>query len=198
MNRPAKEILGKEFKEEFVEQLLKNTWQEYESLEVDLPTQKTLGATFTIHLACVSVALYNNLLKSGKNKEEASDLIYQIGWKIYTRMGEIPMLIAGIFSDNPHKRMELATQVFRKFPFTAPDYGWESVEAGKKTVAFNCTRCQVAEYFKKFNIGDVCYNTWCKLDYPLAEQWGGKLERTGTIAIGAKVCDFRWLTGKAR
>lgn len=198
VNRPAKKILAKEFKEEFVEQILKNTWQEYESLEVDLPKQQTLGATFTIHLACMSVALYNSLLKSGKNKEEAIDLIYQIGWKIYTRMSEIPMLIAGIFSDNPHKRMELATQVFRMFPFTAPDYGWEDVKADKNIVAFNCTRCHVAEYFKKFNIGDVCYNTWCKLDYPLAEQWGGKLERTGTIAIGAKVCDFRWLTDKAK
>jgi len=194
INRPAQEILAKEFKEEFVHQILKNTWKEYENLEVDLPSQKTLGATFTLHLACVSVALYNTLLKSGKTKEDATELIYQIGWKIYTRMGEIPMLIAGIFSDHPHKRMELATQVFRMFPFTAPDYGWEDVIADENTVAFNCTRCQVAEYFKKFNLGDVCYNTWCKLDYPLAEQWGGKLERTGTIAIGAKFCDFRWLT----
>ena len=194
VNRSAQKILTKEFKEEFVEQILKETWHEYERLEVDLPSQKTLGATFTIHLACFTVALYNNLLKSVKTKEEAIDLIYQIGWKIYTRMGEMPMLIAGIFSDNPHKRMELATQVFRMFPFTAPDYGWENVEAEKNTVAFNCTRCQVAEYFKKFNIGDVCYNTWCKLDYPLAEQWGGKLERKGSIANGQKICDFRWKT----
>jgi ubiquinone biosynthesis protein len=196
VNGPAKEILKKEFKEEFAEEILKNTWQEYESLEVDLPKQQTLGATFTIHGACVTVALYNNLLKSGKSKEDAADLIYQIGWKIYARMGEIPMLIAGLFSDNPHKRMELATKVFRMFPFSEPDYGFEDVTADETTIAFNCTRCHVAEYFKKFNIGDVCYNTWCKLDFPLAQQWGGKLERSGSIAGGAKKCDFRWLTDK--
>ena len=105
------------------------------------------------------------------------------------------MLIAGIFSDNPHKRMELATQIFRMFPFTAPDYGWAEVETDKNNVAFNCTRCHVAELFIKFGLGDVCYNTFCKLDFPLAQQWGGKLTRTGSIAGGADKCDFRWITG---
>ena len=103
------------------------------------------------------------------------------------------MLIAGIFSDNPIKKMELATQIFRMFPFTPPDYGWEDINSDKNTIAFNCTRCHVAEYFKKFELGDVCYHTWCKLDFPLAEQWGGQLKRTTTIAIGADQCDFRWI-----
>jgi ubiquinone biosynthesis protein len=198
VDHPALEILIKEFKEDRAQQILKDTWQEYERLEVDLPKQQTLGATFTIHGACVTVALYNILLKSGITKKESTDLIYQIGWKIYTRMGEIPMLIAGLFSGNPHKRMELATQVFRMFPFGAPDYGWEDINTNENTVSFNCTRCQVAEYFKKFKIGDVCYNTWCKLDFPLAEQWGGKLERLGSIAGGAVKCDFKWVTDKIK
>ena len=41
--------------------------------------------------------------------------------------------------------------------------------------------------------GDLCYATFCQLDFPLAEQWGGRFERTGTLAIGAPVCDFRWV-----
>lgn len=28
--------------------------------------------------------------------------------------------------------------------------------------------------------------------FPLAEKWGGSLERTGTIAMGRPRCDFRW------
>ncbi|MEO8416847.1 MAG: hypothetical protein ABI472_24500, partial [Ginsengibacter sp.] len=47
--------------------------------------------------------------------------------------------------------------------------------------------------FKKFELGDVCYHTWCKLDFPLAEQWGGQLKRSGSIAGGAEKCDFRWI-----
>jgi ubiquinone biosynthesis protein len=51
----------------------------------------------------------------------------------------------------------------------------------------------VAEYFLRHGEGDLCYATFCRLDFPLAEQWGGRLERTGTLAIGAPVCDFRWV-----
>lgn len=192
LNKPAKVILTEEFIQEQIQQILSSTWKEFARLKPGLPKQETLGATFTIHLACATVALYSALLQAGKNEDAATDLIYRIGWKIYTRMGEYPMLIAGMFSDNPYKKMELATQVFRMFPFTAPDYGWQDVEAENDTVAFNCTRCRVAEYFKDFGLGEFCYNTWCKLDFPLAEQWGGYLERSGSIAGGADVCDFRW------
>ncbi len=192
LNKPAKVILTKEFNEEQIQQILSRTWKEFVRLEPSLPKQETLGATFTIHLACATVALYSALLQADKNVEEATDLIYRIGWKIYTRMGEYPMLIAGMFSDHPYKKMELATQVFRMFPFTAPDYGWQDVVAGEDIVAFNCSRCQVAEYFKSLEMGDLCYNTWCKLDFPLAEQWGGYLDRRGSIAGGAEICDFKW------
>jgi len=58
--------------------------------------------------------------------------------------------------------------------------------------AFNCLKCPVAEYFRSHHLSELCVNTWCKLDYPLARQWGAELERTGTIAGGAPVCDFRW------
>jgi len=192
MNKPARTILQEEFNKEQVRKILAVTWKEFARLEPDLPKQETLGATFTIHLACATVAMHKALLQAGKSEDAATHLIYRIGWIIYTRMGEFPMLIAGMFSDHPYKRMELATQVFRMFPFTAPDYGWQDVEGGKDTVAFNCTRCRVAEYFKSLEMGDLCYRTWCKLDFPLAEQWGGYLERNGSIAGGADVCDFKW------
>lgn len=190
---PTQEVLAKEFSENTVKQIIEETWQEYSRLEIDLPKQQTLGATFTIHLACATLALYNTMIKFEKTKEEATELIFKLGWTIYTRMGEIPMLIAGMFSDKTIKKMELATQVFRMFPFTSPDYGWEDISSEKNVIAFNCTRCQVAEYFKKFELGDVCYHTWCKLDFPLAEQWGGHLKRNGSIAGGSEKCDFRWI-----
>ena len=42
-------------------------------------------------------------------------------------------------------------------------------------------------------MSDFCTNTWWKLDYPLAELWNAKLERTGSIASGAEICDFKWI-----
>ncbi len=194
IKKPTKQVLVTHFDEKVVNQIMSNTFKKYQLEEPKLPKQKSFGATITIHLACYSVALYNSLLSAGKNKEEATTILYDISWDVYTKMGDIPMLIASIFSTDKHKKMELTTQVFRTFPFSSPDYGWEDVEADNNTIAFNCTQCRVAEYFMKHNIGDVCYDTWCKLDFPLAEKWGGKLERTGSIANGDKICDFIWKT----
>lgn len=64
-------------------------------------------------------------------------------------------------------------------------------------LVFDCLRCPVAEYFVRHGEGDLCYATFCRLDFPLAEQWGGRLERAGTLAIGAPVCDFRWVLDEA-
>jgi hypothetical protein len=45
---------------------------------------------------------------------------------------------------------------------------------------------------------DLCIGTWCNLDFPLAEMWGGRLERRGTLAAGAPVCDFRFVAAPNR
>ncbi|HFC31067.1 MAG TPA: hypothetical protein ENJ44_08510 [Oceanospirillales bacterium] len=107
-------------------------------------------------------------------------------------MGDIPLVLANLMTSNNYDKMHYATQLFRAFPFSEPDYIWQDIEADNQTVAFDCKQCCVAEYFLQNNLGDVCYQTWCKLDFPLAEKWGGKLERTGSIANGNKLCDFRW------
>jgi ubiquinone biosynthesis protein len=167
-------------------------------LEPTLVKQQTLGATFTLHLGVATIAMFRALLGAGENKESATDLIYEIGWNVYSRMAQWPLLIAGVFTEDPYQKMDIATRIFRKFPFTAPDYGWEDVDVDTYTVGFNCTRCHVAELFERHGLADVCYRTWCSLDFPLARQWGGRLERTNSIAGGAKFCDFRWKIEKSK
>ncbi len=190
----AKNELEVHFDDKTVSQITEKTHQQYKENEPNLLRQKSFGASITIRMACYSVAFYNSLLSVGKNKEESIEILYNICWDIYKIMGDAPMIIANAISSNKHKKMEIATQIFRIFPFSSPDYIWEDVESDNKTVAFDCKQCRVAEYFMDNNIGDVCYNTWCKLDFPLAEKWGGKLERKGSIANGNKICDFRWKT----
>ncbi len=190
----AEKELRMHFNEKVTDIILNNTLIQYKNKEPDLSKQKSLGASITIRMACYSVAFYENLISIGKNKEESIKILYNICWSIYSKMGDLPMLIANVFSNDKHKRMEIATQIFRIFPFSSPDYIWEDVVADKNTVAFDCKQCRVADYFVENGIGDVCYNTWCKLDFALAEKWGGKLERKGSIANGDKICDFRWMT----
>jgi hypothetical protein len=60
------------------------------------------------------------------------------------------------------------------------------------------TRAEVDELLKQTWIAydqlasDLCIETWCNLDFPLAEMWGGRLERTQTLAAGCEHCDFRF------
>jgi ubiquinone biosynthesis protein len=107
-------------------------------------------------------------------------------------MAEPPLLIASAFTRDPRKRLKLATDLFRSFPFGSPSYQWRDAPSSDGAVAFDCVKCPVAEFFASQGSSELCVQTFCRLDFPLAQTWGGKLIRTGTIASGAERCDFRW------
>ena len=177
---------------ETIDEILKEAWQRYYELEPSVAIQPTLGAVFTTHLAAATLALHETLLRHGMSPAESHRSIYDIGWRIYVQMGETPLLIASAVTRDPHKRLKLATDLFRTFPFGAPSYQWRDVMSADGSVAFDCTKCPVAEFFGQHDASDLCVQTFRRLDFPLAEKWGGKLKRNGTIASGAPVCDFRW------
>lgn len=188
----ARAVLGATSIAGEVAAVLSEAWNRYYELEPTLPLERSLGAVFTTHLAVATLALHETLLRHGVSADESYRLIYDIGWRLYTEMGEPPLMIAGAFTRDPHKRLRLATDLFRRFPFASPSYGWHDIASSADVVAFDCTRCPVAEMFAKHGASELCVKTWCELDFPLAKKWGGRLERTGTIAMGAERCDFRW------
>jgi hypothetical protein len=53
-------------------------------------------------------------------------------------------------------------------------------------------RCPVADYLGQRDAADLCASSWCNLDYALAEMWGARLERSGTLVSGDACCDFRF------
>ena len=175
-----------------VESILKQVWDRYYELEPSVVIQPTLGAVFTTHLAAATLAMDEVLQRHGTGGAESHRLIYDIGWRIYAQMGEPPLLVASAFTRDPNKRLKLATDLFRSFPFGAPSYQWRDIPSADGTVAFDCTKCPVAEFFAGRNASELCVQTFCRLDFPLAEKWGGSLARSGTIASGAAKCDFRW------
>lgn len=178
-----------------VDALLSATWQGYYEIEASVPVEWTLGAVFTCHLAALTLAMHRVLLGRGVDEAECYRLLYEVGWKLYTDIGEPPLLVAAAFTRSLTKRLRLATDLFRMFPFGSPGYLWRDVSAGDSVVAFDCLRCPVAEFFAKHGASELCVQTWCQLDFPLAQKWGGRLERTGTIAMGRDHCDFRWRSG---
>lgn len=177
---------------EKIEAVLAQTWDRYYRLEPSVAVQPTLGAVFTTHAAALILALHQTLTDHGLATDQSYRLIYQIVWQFYTQMGEPPLLAACAFTRDHRKRLKLATDVFRRFPFGAPSYEWRDVAATDGAIAFDCLKCPMAEFFTKHHASELCVETACKLDFPLADKWGGRLERTGTIASGAPYCDFRW------
>jgi len=172
--------------------ILAQAWRNYDVLERDLPLAENAGAIITTHLAALTLALFQSLTARGWSESKSHALIYKIGWAVYQRMGDVPLELARALTSDPVKQLRIATDMFRKFPFGPPGYAWRDVEAGADIVAFDCTRCPVAEYFRHHDSAALCTATWCALDFPLAEKWGGRLERPKTIAEGDNHCDFRW------
>lgn len=188
----ARSVLATTSLADAVDDVLAEMWNGYYEVESSVPIESTLGAVFTTHLAALTLAMHQVLLRYGVAPEESYRLIYAIGWKFYQHMGEPPLLFAAAFTHDPGKRLRLATDLFRIFPFGAPGYRWRDVPSAERVVAFDCTRCPVAEFFARQNASELCVQTWCNLDFPLAEKWGGRLERSGTLAMGRPYCDFRW------
>ncbi len=187
----AKKVLLHHYKSEEVKDILHEYWQRYLKLKPEILTQPTLGGTLMVHLAAMSTAFYQELIVRGQTKEDATKLFYDIAWKVYVKMGKLSWWLAG--HGNRYQHLLKATKLFRKFPFNSPSYGWQDVETTSNVVSFNCVKCPVAEYFQSKGLSEFCVATWCALDYPLAEMWDASLERTGSIASGAEICDFRWI-----
>ena len=112
-----------------IEDLLARTWDRYYELEPSVAIQPTLGAVFTTHAAALILALHQTLVQHGIATEESYRLIYRILWQFYTQMGEPPLLAASAFTRDHRKRLKLATDLFRLFPFGAPSYEWQDVPA---------------------------------------------------------------------
>ena len=187
----AKKVLGPHYKSEEVKDILHEYWKKYLQLRLQVSDQPTLGGTLMVHLAAMSTAFYQELTLRGQQKEAATQLFYDIAWKVYVKMGKLSWWLAG--RGNRYQHLLKATKLFRRFPFNSPSYVWQNVETTSNVVSFNCVKCPVAEYFQSKGLSEFCVATWCALDYPLAEMWDAKLERTGSIAGGAEICDFRWM-----
>jgi len=161
-------------------------------LTPSIPKQKNFGAALIVRGAALTIAFNRALLAHGFDRSTAEKVTTAATWKIYRVMGKIPWLLAGVVTRDAHRRLLLATRMFRRFPFGPPSYTWKDVASDPGVVAFDYLRCPVAEFFKSQNEAGLCFATFCQLDFPLAAEWKAELVRTGSIAGGSERCDFRW------
>lgn len=191
-NKAAKVILTSHYSKDETQDILHGYWLRYLKLRPDIPVTSTLGGSLMLHLAAMSTAFYQELIERGQTDDVATRLFYNIAWKVYQKMGKFSWWLAGWGNKSGYSKLLKATRLFRTFPFNSPSYQWQDVKSDKDVVGFNCLKCPVANYFETKGLSKFCASTWCALDFPLAEMWDAKLERTGSIAGGADKCDFRW------
>jgi hypothetical protein len=170
-------------------------WRGYAESAPAVPTNEGFGPTQVLHLAAITIALHQALMDLGRTDEAATQLVVDVGWVIYRKMGAVAWMLSRSAGKDKFHRMRTSTQMFRRFPFSSPAYQWKEVAAEANVVAFDCVRCPAAQYFASRDKSALCVRTFCNLDFPLATNWGAELERTGSIAGGAERCDFRWRHG---
>lgn len=179
-----------------VEPYLQRVQELYGRRIPSVPPASSMGATLMVHLAAITVAMDDGLREEGVSIEDSMQLVRDMTWQVYSKMGELPWLLEAARGGGRTERLKGAINLFLTFPFSGPDYVWRDTNAEARVVGFDMLRCPVADYFRAQGRSDLCVQTWCNLDFALAKQWGGAtLERTTTIAGGSERCDFRWHVG---
>lgn len=188
----ARRALGDERTAEEVAAILDDAFADYERQQPGLHEERQVGTRMMVHFAAVTVGVYRALLKRGESDVEARRLTADMTWRVYEKMAAVPWALARATEVTPLGRLTKATRLFRTFPFGPPGYEMVDVPGEAGVVAFDVRRCPVAEYFRAQGLAELCVEAWCNLDFPLAEEWGARLERMETLAEGATRCDFRW------
>ncbi|MBZ0270900.1 L-2-amino-thiazoline-4-carboxylic acid hydrolase [bacterium] len=173
--------------------ILDDALADYEAQQAKLPREASLGGRMMVHLAALTIGFYRALVIRDLTAEDARWLTGRVTALAYEKMAFFPTLLSRVGAPGADARLRRATNVFRKFPFSAPSYEMVNLPAENGIVAFDVRRCPVARYFREHGLGELCVTSWCNLDYALAERWDAHLERHGSIAAGDLACDFRWI-----
>lgn len=183
------------FTSDRVDHILEETWRNYDDLAPTAHVErlKTLGNQQNVLLGVASLAMHRALLAEGIEKDYATELFTDVAWKVYEKWMVLPRFIARRATDDPQVQMNLMLRMFLRYPFGRPGYEWEA-RAEPQRFALDIYRCPVYDYLKSQGADEFMLNSWCTLDFALAQVMteGGHYERPHTLAAGDAVCDMTW------
>lgn len=172
-----------------VDDLLEQSWLKFQDLMPDVPQESTFSNT--ISAQALTFSFFQVLVARGIERAYAIELVADTTWKVLEKWGRLTYFIAGLFARDPTQRMRTSVNMILRFPFNPPGFVFERLPADDG-ISLDMHRCPVAIYFYEQDATDLCVGSWCNLDFALAEMWGGRLERSGTLAAGCDRCDFRF------
>ncbi len=159
------------------------------------PSDKTIGASIMLRIGIWSLALYRAVRADGVDSDYATELCTDFLWAGYKRSVRLQRLLGRLASRVPQKQMSAIQSIFLRFPLASPGYDCQ-LRRETDAFAYDVRRCPVNDYFATQDPEAQAFfrNSWCTLDYPLAEHLvaGGKFERTRVLSDGDGVCDMRW------
>jgi hypothetical protein len=171
--------------------LVNDAFDRFEHQASGLPSEPTVGSRQNVILAALTLCLLEALEQAGVERGYAIELTGDTCWRFYRHWGRLTKTLTSLISRDPKRRVRLSVNAFLTYPFGRPGYRFDDVpeEDGR---SLNMIRCPVADYLGQRGAADLCAGSWCNLDYALAEMWGARLQRSGTLVAGASCCDFRF------
>ncbi len=177
------------------EQILARTWDNYDELApgAHIERIKTPGSRQNVLLGVFSLAIYRALLAEGIEESYATELVADLAWKVYEKWIVAPRFLARLKSDDPQEQMNSMLRMFLRFPFNRPGYDWKA-NSKPDSMEIDFFRCPVRDYLASEGEEEFMRNTWCTLDFALAQAMtkGGRYERPRTLSAGDDLCEMRW------
>ena len=187
------------FTREQVDRILARTWQNYVELAPGAQAARlhTYGNRQNVLLGVLSLAIYQVLLAEGVEERYATELVTDLAWKVYEKWVVLPRFVARLATHDPQQRMNLMLRMFLRFPFSRPGYDWQA-RSEPGAFVLDVHRCPVRDYLKSQGQEKFMINSWCTLDFALAQVMtpGGRYQRPHTLSAGDSVCDMKWFAGQ--
>mgnify|MGYP000628053370 CR=1 FL=1 len=168
-------------------------WRQTQERQAELSRSRprhSMSVNLLIKYMEWDAALYQAALAEGLSSEEAGQLIEATNWRSFESMSALAFKVSRLRSARLLIRVEWLLDLMFKLVFAAP-FKRNKIPANNQ-VAFDVTRCPLAEYFRDLGIPELTKYAACSLDHYMAAQWGMTLKRTQTIAEEAPLCDFRF------
>lgn len=190
-NRSRSDPTAGRFTRSQISRIVNDAFFRFERQVPELPSEPTLGSRQNVILAALTLSFLEALEADGIERGYAIELTGDVCWRFYHQWGQGTRAATRLITRDPVRRLRLGVNAFLTFPFGRPGYQFDDVSQVDGR-SLDMQRCPVADYLGSRGAADLCAGSWCNLDYALAEMWGGKLERSGTLVAGASCCDFRF------
>jgi ubiquinone biosynthesis protein len=174
-----------------VQKMLTRSWEIYLSEAPFLPKQPRIRLWLVMNFACLTLSAHQALVGFGIENEHAIELIHKLIWDVTSGSVRTANRFTKYLVRDTMRRLDLLVDLVMKVVFCRPAYQTIKGELDRGFF-MDVHTCPVADYMISNHASDLCVNTWCGVDFGLVEIIGGRLERSGTRAMGKEKCAFHF------